>query len=152
VSGVFDHRPDGRGAYEIRIDGVGEISILFSGTRIKNAPLLIRQITALVARVEKGTLAPGAGPLPMQPNWQRLGWKNRREHDEQLARLNRARALWSRDRRAAALDAYVDAERARFRIGDRPPFAKPELTALESIIERAPRVVDQELAAERGGA
>jgi hypothetical protein len=152
--GVWDARAKGRGYYEIRVDGVPAIDILFLNDRAQRPSVLLRMFVAAAARLAKGSIAPSAAPIAApratEPDWRALGWQGRRQHDETMVRLEALQARWGRARQAAALDRYVTELRAAAGIPDRAPYSFDHLEQLAKIIDRAPSAVHRSLAV--GGA
>lgn len=151
-AGVWDHRRREHDVFEVRRGGVLMVSVMFHHPRLPSSTI-VAQLVRLLARLTKGTVAlesqvlpwrPAATSTSPQPTWPALGWKSRREHDEELARLTRLQARWDRSRQAAALDRHVTEQRAALGIPDRPPYTRAQLVALARIIDAAPRVVHRE--------
>lgn len=149
MGGVWDYRLLGGHDYEIRRDRRPMVLVSIHGDT--PAPsLLMRELVATTARHAGGTVAADAAPFG--PDWSTLGWSSRAEHDEALAALQRTRAAWSESPLCARLDAYVAAERAGAGIALGAPYSKTDLDTLARIVRRAPEVVSQDYAAERGAA
>ena len=148
--GVWDLRAKGRGYYEIRVDGVPAIDVLFLNDLAPRRAVLLRLFVAAAARLAKGHIAPSAAPLAAprapEPDWRALGWQGRRDHDETMVRLEGLQARWTRARQAAQLDRYVTEQRAAAGIPDRPPYSVDQLAELAKIIDRAPSAVHRAVA------
>ncbi len=142
---VFDHRMIARREFAIRADGRNEcVFVTFTDPIVRDATL-IRAFTAAVAQHQNGTVAPGsASPV----DWRGLGWACRADHDNLLAGLRRDKAAWSEHPLCGRFDEYVNAEMDREGIPHRPPYSDHQLDALDRIVQRAPAVVAQDVAAE----
>lgn len=158
---TWSYRALDRGYYEITVDGAPAATVLFPNGKVSHPALVMRQFAALLARVEHGHLdlppqpAESTDPATANPqavNWRKLGWRNRRQHDEHLAKIRAISAAWSTSPLCGRLDHQVRSEATAAGIPDKGPYTATQLAQLERIIRRAPHIVEQDVAAERGAA
>ena len=147
---VWRHRQIGRGDYEIESanpDGTGrrvEALVSFPSTT-ERPSLAIRQMVEKWAALEGGTVE--GVPIP-NVDWQQLGWRDQADHDDYLRDVHRQVEAWRGNPYEAALLTHVNVEKARTGIPPKAPYSLTELVELARIIERAPAIVAQDLAAE----
>lgn len=147
---VWRHRQVRRGDYELESttpDGAGRRSEGFVSfaSHVEHPSLAIRRIVDTLAEMHGDTVA---GVPIANVDWVELGWRDQADHDEYLRSVHRSIEAWVGNPYEMALLTHVNVEKARTGIPPRGPYSLTELVELARIIDRAPAIVAQDLAAE----
>lgn len=141
---VWTHHATGGGTFELHAGRDVDVVLNFS-TRVKRPNELIRRYLAITAahHGEDYRHVGGDGI-----DWQALGWLDRRDHDESVAGVAKILEAWPAGPLRERAVTYVHEEKETAGIPTRPPYSFEQVAELHSILERAPRIAEQDALAE----